>query len=206
MGKLVCPCVLRCERPRIMRLRDGRVRKFRKSVVDAGNAHELTFCCYKRLPLLNADRTRQWFVEALELTRQTHDVELWAYVIMPEHVHVLLLPRKEAHSISAILKSLKQSVSRRAIRFLRQSAPSWLDRLAVARPSGRTEHRFWQQGGGYDRNFTSPRAVWTVVNYIHHNPVRRGLVDSATDWLWSSAGWYEGKEDVPIAMDESPPV
>ena len=189
-----------------MRLRNGRVRKFRKSVDDPGHAHELTFCCYKRLPLLNADRTRQWFVEALEHTRKTHNVQLWAYVIMPDHVHVLLLPRQEDYSISAILKSLKQSVSRRAMRFLKVSAPEWLDRLAVVRPSGRTEHRFWQQGGGYDRNFTSLSAIRKVVDYIHHNPVRRGLVDTASDWPWSSAGWYEGRKDVPIAMDESPPA
>ena len=62
-----------------MRLRSGRVRKFRKSEDDPGHAHELTFCCYKRLPLLNADRTRHWLVEALEHIRKIHHVELWAW-------------------------------------------------------------------------------------------------------------------------------
>jgi len=92
------------------------------------------------------------------------------------------------------------------MRFLKENAPNWLDRLAVVRPTGRTEHRFWQRGGGYDRNFTSLRAVRRVVDYIHRNPVRRGLVDSAADWPWSSAGWHEECKDEPMAMDDSLPA
>lgn len=54
------------------------------------HAHFLTFSCFKRLPLLNHDRSRRWVVAALESTRATHHLALWAYVIMPEHVHILL--------------------------------------------------------------------------------------------------------------------
>jgi len=72
-----------------MRLPDGRVRKFRRSSEDPGCAHELTFLCYRGLPLLGRDRTRRWFVNALAQTRARHDLELWTYVIMPEHAHGL---------------------------------------------------------------------------------------------------------------------
>ena len=68
---------------------------------------------------------------------------------MPEHVHVLLRPRRE-YRMSDILKALKQSVSRRAVGYLRAEAPQWLERLAVRRADGRVEHRFWQRGGGYE--------------------------------------------------------
>ena len=187
-----------------MLLPNGKVRKYRKAIDELGHAHELTFTCHQSLPLLGKDRTRRWFVEALDRTRQTLPLELWAYVIMPEHAHVLLLPLSPESRISAILKSIKQSVSRRAIRYLRANAPSWLQRLKVTWPTGRIEHRFWQQGGGYDRNFDNAAAAWASVEYIHRNPVRRGLVDCPTDWAWSSARWYAVLDGVLIEMDGGP--
>ena len=188
-----------------MLLPDGRVRKLRKSVDGPGQAHELTFSCFERRPLLASDHARKWVIEALDRARCDQDFELWAYVIMPEHVHVLLLPRRPQYRIASILKAIKQSVSRRGVHFLRDCAPELLEPLKVTWPTGRSEYRFWQQGGGYDRNFASPGAVWKVVDYIHNNPVRRGLADCATDWQWSSARWYAGEEDVKLKMDACPP-
>lgn len=59
-----------------------------------GDAHFLTFSCFKRLPLLDRNRTRRWFVEALRLGQEKGQYDLWAWVIMPEHVHLVLLPRE----------------------------------------------------------------------------------------------------------------
>ena len=67
---------------------DGKVRKRRISYDEPGHAHELTFSCYGRLPLLSKDRTRLWLIEALDVARQRWAFELWAYVIMPEHAHM----------------------------------------------------------------------------------------------------------------------
>ena len=187
-----------------MELRDGRVRKLRGSCDDPGNAHELTFSCYQRRPFLESDRTRQWCVDALAQVRRTHDLELWAYVIMPEHVHLLMLPRQDDYRVADILKSIKQSVARRAVRYMRESCPERLGEIEVVRPSGRREYRFWQQGGGFDRNVVRWETAWAMVEYIHNNPVRRGLVGSATDWVWSSARWYAGDTDAILAMDGCP--
>jgi putative transposase len=184
---------------------DGTFRHQRRSWNEAGHAHELTFSCYDRLPLLGRDRSRRWLIHALDAARREHAFELWAYVVMPEHVHVLLLPRRDDYRIDQILKSIKQSVARKAMRFLRDSAPAWLDRLAVRRFDGRVEHRFWERGGGYDRNITSARTAWFSVDYLHNNPVRRGLVERATDWAWSSARWYAGWDELVLAMDDRPP-
>ena len=187
-----------------MLLPDGRIRKRRKNFNDRGHAHELTFSCFEQLPLLAKDRTRRWFVEALDVARRKWDFELWAYVIMPEHVHILLYPRPDQYDIAAIRKSIKQSVSRRAVRFLRTEAPRWTERLVVVE-SGRRFHRFWQPGGGYDRNVYKAKVAWASAEYIHANPVRRGLVAQPTDWEWSSARWYAGDDGVILPMDDCPP-
>ena len=100
-----------------MLLPDGKAQKRRKTYDIPGHAHELTFCCQRRYPFLSKDRTRQWFVEALDRARGKLNLELWAYVIMPEHAHVLLLPRPVQYSISLILKTIKQPVAQKAVNF-----------------------------------------------------------------------------------------
>src|SRR5687767_2147446 len=77
-------------------------RKRCKRFNDPGHAHYLTFSCFQRRPFLSRDRTRQWLVDAIALSREKHEFDLWAYVIMPEHAHAIILPRREAYEISDI--------------------------------------------------------------------------------------------------------
>ena len=65
----------------------------------------------------------------------------------------------------------------------------------------RTRHRFWQPGGGYDRNITSSAALRAVIDYIHANPVRRGLAARVQDWDGSSARRYAGLRPVKLEID-----
>ena len=146
------------------------VSKRRVTFNEPGHAHELTFSCHKRLPLLSKDRIRRWFIDALGRARQTWRFDVWAFVVMPEHAHVLILPRDETYDIANILKAIKQPVARHATDYLRANAPAWLERLKITRPGGRAEYRFWLQGGGYDRNVTNPRTALEVVRYLHENP------------------------------------
>ena len=175
-------------------------RKLRKSWNEPGHAHELTFSCFHRLPLLNHDRTRQWLIDALNRSRKRWEFDLWAYVIMPEHVHFLIHPHREHYKISDILKSIKQPVARNALRYLREIKSNGLSRLAVVR-SGGVEYRFWQEGGGYDRNIIKEYTAWKSIEYIHNNPVKRGLVNHAVEWKWSSA---ELSTDVPSHSPTAP--
>jgi putative transposase len=68
----------------------------------------------------------------------------------------------------------------------------------------RTERLFWQSGGGYDRNITSPRTLLRMIDYLHENPLRKKLVADPQDWHWSSARHYAGSAS-PIAIDPLPP-
>src|SRR5689334_1023452 len=106
--------------------------------------------------------------------------------------------------MSAVLKAIKEPVGRRAMAYLGQHRPDWLPRLTRER-GGRRERLFWQSGGGFDRNITEPRTLRSMIDYIHQNPVRRGLVERAADWAWSSAGWYEGDATCGLAPDRIPP-
>lgn len=159
----------------------------------------MTFSCYRRRQFLSRDRTRTYLAQAVRKARQKHAFDVWAYVIMPEHVHLLIWPRRESYSISAILKSIKQSVSRRAIGWLRRENPGGLVHLDTGQKWGR--YRFWQDGGGYDRNIYRTKTLRKAIDYIHENPVERGLVKRAEDWPWSSARQWELGERGLIEID-----
>lgn len=168
---------------------------------DVGQAHGLTFSCFQRRPFLKSGRACPWMADAIELARRKHDFDLWAYVFMPEHVHLLIVPNRAEYDVSAILSTMKQSISKRAILWVKDNAPGFLPRMTERRPGGRSTLRFWQAGGGYDRNLWSPRYIWETIEYIHDNPVRRGLCDVPVDWEWSSAAAYAGKRDGPLVID-----
>src|SRR5437879_5240626 len=102
-----------------------RHRKRVKSFNEPGHAHELTFSCFQRLPLLSRDRSRSWFVDAMAKASGRHEFLLWAYVIMPEHVHVIVWPTQAKYKIQLIRASLKLPVAQKALRFLRQRAPNF---------------------------------------------------------------------------------
>lgn len=166
-----------------------------------GHAHFLTFSCYKNYPLLNRDRTRCWFIEAMKNVKTKYKYKLLAYVIMPEHVHLIVLPLMPDYNISDFLKALKQSVSRKAKFFLQENDIDWLKKLTIN--TGKKQvFRFWQSGPGYDRNIYCETEFLEKINYIHNNPVNRGLVDVPIYWKWSSAMWYEGKQDCIIKIDD----
>ncbi len=179
-------------------------RRHRRAINEAGHAHELTFSCYHQFPFLKADRTCQWFCDALQSARVQLDFDLWAYVLMPEHVHLVIRPRRHVYEIAEILKLIKEPVARQAIDWIERHSPDRIPRLSVLK-NGRTRRHFWQTGGGYDRNIIEPATLLKMIDYIHENPVRRGLVKTAIQWKWSSAAQILGEGVSPIPLDRIPP-
>lgn len=176
----------------------------RTNINEPGHAHELTFCCCRNLPFLKAERTRQWLAESLASARTDLEFDLWAYVFMPEHVHLIVHPRRPVYDIAEIRRAIKEPVARRAIRHLEQTAPEWLERITIEKGS-RKRRNFWQPGGGYDRNVTEPGTLLKMIDYIHRNPIRRGLVERARDYAWSSARWFEDLTPSAVELDRIPP-
>ena len=86
-------------------------RRHRKSYNIPGHAHELTFSCYQRLPLLSKDRTRQWLCDSITTAGRSLDFAIYAYVIMPEHTHIIINPRQKEYQIADMLKAIKMGAS-----------------------------------------------------------------------------------------------
>lgn len=137
-----------------------------------GSDHFITFSCYRRLALLNNDQARRVFERTLEHVRRWYGLYIFGYVIMPEHVHLLLSEPRPA-DLSSAIQMLKQLVARK----LR---------------GGRTDSPFWQ-ARYYDFNVFTQKKWVEKLRYIHRNPVTRGLVAEPEEWRWSSyRHWLTG--------------
>ena len=120
-----------------------------------GDLHFVTCSCYRRMQLLDR-ATRPLFERALEAARRKYCFRVIGYVVMPEHVH-LLVTEPETETLAVAMQAMKQSVSRR-----------------------RGGH-FWQPRY-HDFNVRSEKKRIEKLRYIHRNPVRRGLVKNPEDW------------------------
>lgn len=165
-----------------------------------GHVHFLTFSCFHKHHLLTSDRVRTWLVQSIETARAKHDFSLWAYVFMPNHVHLIICPNRDEYSISKILRDIKERVSQNFMSHLRKNAP-WELQMLKARQGNREVYRMWQAGGGFDRNLTEWSEIEEKMSYIELNPVRRGFVSESTDWIWSSARARKGDLEVPLTID-----
>jgi putative transposase len=158
----------------------------------------LTFSCYQGLPLLRNDLIKREFVEHLRAAREHCGFRLLAWVVMPEHVHVILIPRLPEMPLTKVLPSIKRRMAEQVIHRWKQLNAPVLRRLAQSRGG----YRFWQHGGGYDRNIRDESELWAKMDYIHMNPVNRELCARPTDYCWSSARWYSDmREADELEMD-----
>ena len=141
-----------------------------------GNLHFVTVSCYRRQPHLGHPDAKNLFEHSLETMRLRYDFFVTGYVVMPEHVHLLLSePRKAI--LAKALQALKLSV-------------------AVQR----RERPFWQ-ARYYDFNVYSARKHIEKLRYLHRNPVKRGLVENPEDWPWSSFRHYATGHEGTIEIE-----
>ncbi len=129
--------------------------------------HFITFSCFQRLPFLETPEPKNTVEAVLEQTRARHEARIYAYVLMPEHIH-LLINEPPSILLAQFLKALKQITSRKL----------------------RGDRRQFLQDRYFDSNIHGEEARSEVIRYIHRNPVKRGLVASPEQYPWSSFNHY----------------
>jgi putative transposase len=133
----------------------------------AQSLHFITFSCFHRFPRLEAAGAREVVEAVLEETRARHQARIYAYVLMPEHVH-LLVNEPSQIMLAQFLKAVKQVTSRKL----------------------RGPHKKFWQDRYYDSNVRGESDRSEVIRYIHRNPVERGLVAKPEQRPWSSFRHY----------------
>jgi len=159
-----------------------------------GHLHFITFSCYRRMALLGTARSRNAFVQALDEVRAKYRFALVGYVVMPEHVHLLIAETKHSNA-SGVVHSLKLRVSKRMRgkgRRISGSQRSFVFHTPAT--------RFWQRRF-YDFNVWSAKKRREKLDYMHENPVTRRLVMDPKDWAWSSYASYSGRGTPLLAIN-----
>jgi len=162
-----------------------------KRFTGRNDLHFITFCCYQRRRLLDSVRSRNLVIRILGEVRAKYAFALVGYVIMPEHVHLLI---SESASVppAKIVQVFKQRVSRR----LRGKKRAKKNQLTLRFPEPLADlRRFWQRRY-YDFNIYSRKKLWEKLQYMHANPVEERLVQHPRDWPWSSWSNYATGEGI----------
>ena len=135
-----------------------------------GDLHFVTFSCFNREPLLATQSAPRIFEGTLEKVRRWYAFGVLGYVVMPEHVH-LLVSEPERSSLSLAIQMLKQLTGHK-LQSRRSDTPFWYTRY-------------------YDFNVRTSKKRIEKLRYMHRNPVVRGLVQRPEDWEWSSFRHYQ---------------
>ena len=173
--------------------------------------HFLTFSCHQRRPFFTNEAHRDLFLKILDRVRRRYRLVVLGYVVMPEHVH-LLVSEPQRETLSTVIQALKvgfvrslrcaggRSVVASAPRS-RKSGETW--GTPVHHPSGPTvPNQFWQ-ARFHDFNVWTEKKRIEKLRYIHRNPVARGLVGSPEQWRWSSFRWYLCGEVGPVRINDT---
>lgn len=147
-------------------------------------AYYLTSVTHKRLPVFRLDEFKKVVADAFNEARSNHKFLIFAYVIMPDHTHVLT---DNAHEIKATLRYLNGISAHRIIwKLILGGHQESLAKLRVADRGQNHKHSVYEHHANAIR-ITGEDAFIQKVNYIHLNPVRAGLVAHPDDYLYSSA-------------------
>ena len=166
-----------------------------KRLTGQGDLHFITFCCYQRRALLGTVRARNAAVRILREVRARYGLAIVGYVVMPEHVHLLI---SESPSVkpAKVIQVFKQRLSRK----LRGKKRARKGQLALRFPDEDGGlRRFWQRRY-YDFNVYSRAKEQEKLHYMHANPVKEKLVQHPGDWPWSSWCYYYRGEGL-LKMD-----
>ncbi|MEE8256340.1 MAG: transposase [Acidobacteriota bacterium] len=167
--------------------------------------HFLTTSTYRRVRLFDSDRFRKNFISTLKRLRTRWGFKIVGYVLMPEHFHLFIQPSEEADP-SRIMQSLKEGTAKFIVKNLQENARvPWCDRMLKKLklpPSVHLHgpHRVWQRRF-YDLNVWSEKKRLEKLNYMHGNPVKRGLAAHPGEWQWSSWRFYYLEDESLLMID-----
>ena len=157
---------------------------------ETGGLHFITWSCCDRQRLLGTPESRDLLLKVLEQMRNRYRFGVVGFVVMPEHVH-LLMSEPLAGNVSRAICAVKLGFTRRV---LSEEPHFWQNRREVGHlghhghPPDAGEHLWMKRY--YDFNVYSQPKIAEKLHYMHQNPVVRGLVERPEQWDWSSFSHY----------------
>ena len=156
-----------------------------------GHLHFITWSCYRRLPLLSDAASRDLLLTVLERMRDRYRFVVIGYVVMPEHVHVLV-SEPQIGNPSIVVQAVKLGFTQRLFGKAPLLAKDARNGAPIPHYFSEPRH-FWQRRF-YDFNVWNHGKQFEKLKYMHRNPVSRGLAERPEQWWWSSYRSYAYRE------------
>ena len=167
----------------------------RLSYEDSGYVHFISFTCFGRRAFLDTEYARNIVVSVLETRLRRTETICHGFVVMPEHVHAVL-EFTQAKALSNFLQQWKRLSSHAIRKHIAADRPGYHEATSHA-------DAIWQHGY-HDFSLLTESKFNEKLQYMHNNPVIRGLVDEPAKWHWSSARWYEEGKSVGVPIGGRP--
>ena len=176
-------------------------------ISDKESIYYLTFQIVGWVDLFTRLCYRDIVIESLKYCQQNKGLNLCAYVIMSNHIHLLA---QSAHGdLSGFIRDFKNYTSKKFLELIdsnMESRKDWMQMVFAyhGKLKPKQSNQIWTHENHAVRVY-SPKFIAQKINYIHENPVRAGIVAKAEDYLYSSARNYAGMESViDIVKSELP--
>jgi REP element-mobilizing transposase RayT len=166
----------------------------RYKVLEPEKAHFITCTIVEWLPVFTSYKRCNILVNALAHCQKHKQMQIYGWVILDTHFHAIV----HAPDLNSTLRDLKSYTAKRLLEQVTQEGQTWLlDELAFRKIASRpNEYQVWQQGG-HPQAIFSDEMMLQKLDYIHNNPVERGLVAAPEHWRYSSAHeWLPGAQPV----------
>lgn len=160
----------------------------RYKIIEEQGIYFLTSTIIKWIPIFTKNKYCDILIDSFKYCQQNKNLSIICYVIMENHFHLIASGEK----ISDTLSSIKKFTAKRIIEELKIENEEWKLHLFEFYKAGyknKSEHQIWQEGI-YPKQIIGDKMLAQKIEYIHYNPVRRGLVENPEYWRYSSAGDY----------------
>ena len=150
----------------------------------------VTLTVLLKIPIFTNSTYMNIIIENLKFYRKNQELKIFSYVIMDNHVHLIL---SHPENLTKVLQNFKSYSAKKLISSLKNDSRDWILSLMnnfKSKYKKGSIYQFWQEGN-HPKKIVNIEMFNQKVEYIHHNPVRRGLVANAQDWIYSSARCYE---------------
>lgn len=162
----------------------------RYKIHEPTHPHFVTCTVLHWLPLFTRQESVAILIECLKYLQTKDNLKLYAYVILENHLHMVL----SSDDLHKSMQSFKQYTAKQLLELLKkENATTLLEQLAFYKKAHHKEksYQVWEEG--YQPKLIQCEAMMQVkIDYIHNNPVKRGYVDDAIHWRYSSARDYNG--------------
>ena len=154
--------------------------------------HFLTDTVVNWMPVFTRPDTVNIILNSFSYLQQQHDVKLYGYVILENHLHWVA----QSNNLAKDVARFKSYTAKQILQYLElQKQHRLLKQLAFYKKKYKNDrqYQFWQEGS-HPQEIQDSKMLLQKLNYIHQNPVKRGYVDEPIDWRYSSARNYAGKK------------